>query len=213
MGDFFFKTVRVLEPVLVHFLVANLISMISNAMGLHADAAFLTLITAVLVLPLFLQMLKNDQYARGEPQERSLSLQECGKIAGLGVVSNLALTTVLNLILVHFQFSNEVQEGLFSSNILVQMIGLGVIVPWMEEVAFRGLVYNRLKDYNKKWPAALIAAAMFAVYHGNAVQILFAFPMALIIIGVYQRWNTLRAAVIFHMAVNVSSILITVLGR
>lgn len=212
MSDFFFKAVRVLEPVLVHFLAGNLVSMIGNAMGLHADAAFLTMITAVLVLPLFLQMRRRDRIVRGEEKEESLSILEYGKIAGLGVASNLALTVVLNLILVHFPFSNLVQERLFASKMAVQIIGIGIIVPLMEEVAFRGLVYDRLKDYNKEWPAALMAAAVFALYHGNLVQILFAFPMALIIIGVYQRWKTLNAAVVFHMAVNVSSILITAFG-
>ena len=79
----------------------------------------------------------------------------------------------------------------------------------MEEVLFRGLVYNRLKAYNNEWLSIILAAGIFAVYHGNAMQILFAFPMALLILAVYEKWNTLLAPVIFHMAVNISSILIT----
>ncbi len=213
MNDFLFKAVRVLEPVLVHFLAANLVSMISNTMGLHADAAFLTMITAVLVLPLFLQMRKKDKKMRGEKKEISLSVPEYGKIVNLGVASNLALTVALNLILVHFPFSNRVQEGLFSSQIAVQVIGLGILVPITEEVAFRGLVYDRLRDYNKGWQATVLAAGIFALYHGNPIQILFAFPMALIIIGVYQKWDTLKAPVVFHMAVNISSVIIMALGR
>lgn len=212
MSDFFFKTVRVLEPVLIHYVVSNLVGMAGTAIGLHTDAALLTMITALLVLPLFLQMMRRDRADRGEEKETALSIWEYGKIASLGVASNLALTVVLNLMLVHFPFSSQVQERLFASGMAAQVVGLGVIVPLMEEVAFRGLVYDRLKDYNKKWSAALIAAAIFALYHGNIVQILFAFPMALIIIGVYRKWSTLKAPVAFHMAVNLSSILLTAFG-
>ena len=50
------KVGRVIGPVLIHYLVINIISM----MRLHADAAFLTSIAAVIVLPLFWQMYTND---------------------------------------------------------------------------------------------------------------------------------------------------------
>ena len=60
------KVGRVIGPVLIHYLVINIISM----MRLHADAAFLTSIAAVLVLPLFWQMYKKDKRADWEwPQD------------------------------------------------------------------------------------------------------------------------------------------------
>ena len=92
------------------------------------------------------------------------------------------------------------------------MTGIGIIVPIMEEVLFRGLVYNRLKAYNNEWWSMILAAGIFAVYHGNPLQILFAFPMGLLILAVYEKEETLLAPVVLHMAVNVSSILFTAAG-
>ena len=40
---------KILEPVLIHFIAINIVQM----MGLHADAAFLTTMAAVMVLPFF----------------------------------------------------------------------------------------------------------------------------------------------------------------
>ena len=55
---------RVLGPVVIHFFAINIVQM----MGLHADAAFRVTITAVLVLPIYLWMMKTDGY---EQQRKS----------------------------------------------------------------------------------------------------------------------------------------------
>lgn len=219
MSEVLFLTVRALEPVLIHFLISNLISMIGITMGLHADAASLTTITAVLVLPLFLSMMKRDEKSGSRRDHERMSLWMYGAIPVFGVACNVIGTAGLNgiLWLAESQFgvriSNEVQEGLFRGWLPMQIVGLGIVVPIMEEVLFRGLVYNRFRDYNKEWLSVLLGAAVFAVYHGNLMQILFAFPMGLIITEVYRREKTIRAPVLFHMAVNLSSVLLSCGGR
>lgn len=200
------KVGRVIGPVLIHYLVINIIYM----MRLHEDAAFLTSIAAVIVLPLFWQMYRKDEERCARRMPGKLVPLDYLKIAALGIVCNAALTLVMNGILSFFSFSNQTQEALFGSDLIVQIVGIGIIVPIMEEVLFRGIVYNRLKGYTKTAKSAMIlAAAVFAVYHGNVVQMLFAFPMALILIALYEKWGTLRADIIFHMTVNLSSVILT----
>lgn len=205
--DIVYKAGRVIGPVLVHFLVQNLIGMT----GLHADAAFVASATAVLLLPLFLWLYRQDRAVSGGEKKR-IGPAACLLIAAGGVCCNAALTAALNWLMwkTGIQLSNTVQESLFASSLAMQAVGIGVFVPAMEEVLFRGLVYNRLRGYTKTvWMAALLSAALFAAYHGNWLQILFAFPMGVILALVYHRWGTLKAPVIFHMAVNLSSILMT----
>lgn len=200
------KAGRVLAPILIHFLVSNVIGILFTTVGLHVDAAFLTSITAVLVLPLFLWMYRKDGAAKGRIQGRDYVL-----LALLGIFLNIAFTVLLNLLLYNSGLSNEAQESLFGSALLTQLVGIGMIVPVMEEVLFRGLVYKRLKGYTKTiWPGILAAAGLFAAYHGNVIQMLFAFPMGIILILIYRKWDDLRAPITFHAAVNISSILFTV---
>ena len=203
MGEMIQAGVRVLEPVMLHFLVINIVQM----MGLHVDAAFLTTMAAVIVLPFLLYMMKSDGYTDGE--DRRLPWKVAVQIAVMGIAANIAMTVLLNCMNRIIGLQSEAQDALFASNLLVQLTGIGIIVPIMEEVLFRGLVYNRLKAYNRGWLSIFLAAGIFAVYHGNLMQILFAFPMALLILAVYEKWGTLLAPVIFHMAVNLSSVLIT----
>lgn len=130
---------------------------------------------------------------------------------GFTILGNLLIQAVSAVF--SMEISNTVQEGLFSSNVIMQLMGIGIVVPVMEEVLFRGLVYNRFKDYNKEWLSGILGAAVFAIYHGNLMQIIFAFPMALIITETYRRNKTLAAPILFHVTVNISSVLITYAGQ
>lgn len=202
-----YKAGRVAGPVLIHYL-ATILVVIVGSMGLHiVDAALLTSAAALLVLPVFLRMYREDM--ENGPPPASLRAGDVVFLVVLAVGCNYALTWAVNLILQALPagLPNNIQEALFAGNPAAQVLGLGLVVPLMEEVLFRGLVYKRLRGYTKTaWSAAALSAAVFAVYHGNAIQMLFAFPMGLILASVCERWNTLKAPVIFHMAVNLSSI-------
>ncbi len=179
-------------------------------MRLHLDAASLTTMAALISLPFFLFFYKKDRERKGEKGWgiRLLSLKEIFVILCLAVVFNFLETVLLTVMMDFFSLDNTVQEDLFGSSFLIQILGVVIICPVMEEVLFRGLVYQRLKAYNEGWFAIFLAAALFAVYHGNAVQILFAFPMAIVIIGIYEKCGSLMAPVLFHIAVNLSSVLL-----
>ena len=68
--------VKILEPVLIHFIAINIVQMI----GLHADAAFLTTMAAVMVLPFFCYMMKKDGYF-----QKKRKILSFGKVTG-GIV-------------------------------------------------------------------------------------------------------------------------------
>ena len=213
--NFVDKTGRVLAPVLLHYLVSMTMGIWATTMGLHVDAAFLTCLAALVVLPFFFWMYRKDQRMGMITPTRKMSLPEYLLAAALGLLCNLILTLAENAFLMHLpatwqgHLSNASQEALFGSRFVMQIIGIGMIVPIMEEVLFRGLVYNRLTGYTRKVWALLGGAAIFALYHGNVIQILFAFPMGILLILLYQKKQNLAAPIIFHMAVNISSILMS----
>ena len=53
---------------------------------------------------------------------------------------------ILNLIQIGEIFSNSTQEALLASEMALQIVGLGILVPIGEELIFRGLIYNRMKQ-------------------------------------------------------------------
>ena len=88
-----------------------------------------------------------------------------------------------------------------------------VIAPVCEELAFRGLLLNRLRPYCDRF--ALCASALcFGLFHGNLSQLLYAFTAGLVLGGVVLRTGRLWQAVLLHAMVNaVSAVLLPLLAR
>lgn len=195
----------VLVPILIHLLVSNLVVVFFAS---YLDPAMCTALAALLVFPVVWWMYRKDMQGVEKPGHKWWSYLP---LIPLGVCANQIFSYILVWLAVPERFSNAAQESLLSSGVLVQLIGIGILAPVMEEYLFRGLVYRRLKLHLPGWAAVLLGAGIFAVYHGNMPQILFAFPMALIMIWSYERWETLAAPIVFHMAANISTILLNLI--
>ena len=70
-------------------------------------------------------------------------------------------------------------NALYSGPVWVQLICLGAVIPYAEELLFRGVILGRLRDAFGGKKAIIISAVLFALAHGNLVQILFAFVVGL----------------------------------
>ena len=106
----------------------------------------------------------------------------------------------------------QLTEILYSAPMWFQLLGTGVIVPLCEELIFRGLMYNRLKDYVPvKW-ALLMSALAFGIGHGNLVQGVYGFALGYMMAYLYERTGKLWVPVLFHIVANSISVLITESG-
>jgi membrane protease YdiL (CAAX protease family) len=106
----------------------------------------------------------------------------------------------------------QLSESFFKGNLLIELLGLGIIIPIVEEMVFRGLMYERIKEFlDLKW-AVFVAALSFGVVHGNLVQGIFSFFLGLLMIYVYERFHSLLAPILFHVVSNVLAVVQTETG-
>jgi len=163
---------------LLHFFISQAVIMF---FGGYCDATELTAITAGLaILPAVAIYHREIQKYQDRGQKKG-NVKELIFIAMIGIVSSQALTWFLNVIGVTSYFSNETQEALFAGNILVQLLGAGIFAPVAEEILFRGLTYQRMKRMAGAGWAMILSSLLFAVYHGNPIQMMYAFPLALLL--------------------------------
>lgn len=135
-------------------------------------------------------------------------------VAVLGVAACLAgnnLITASGLYSVSDSY-NEISEILYGGKLFLEFLGLGLIIPIVEEMIFRGLIYRRLREYMNVGPAAVICSVIFGLYHGNLVQGVYAFLLSLLFIYVYERYHTMFAPILFHAAANLFSVAVSELG-
>lgn len=205
IGDY----ISVITPLLLHMLLSEAVVFL---WGSRIDVTMCTGITAILVIPAAMWMYCRDRKRQAGPSGMG------GRRIGYGVfcfaagaVLNILWSGILNRLHISEYFSNQTQEALFAARILVQIIGLGVLVPIAEELIFRGLIYQRMKRLMPLWAAALLSSLLFAAYHGNMIQMIFAFPMALVLVWIYERGKGFIFPVLFHMGANLAAVILNLL--
>ncbi len=83
------------------------------------------------------------------------------------------------------------------------LVSLALVGPLTEEVVFReGLVRHLMLSGMKRWAAVALAAAVFALVHGNLAQGLPAFVLGLAFGAFYAATGDLRLPVAAHVLVN-----------
>ncbi len=127
----------------------------------------------------------------------------------LGVFATLGLSRVMLMLPIDGILGDyaAVQETYSMSSVWIQFIVLGILSPIVEELLFRGLVYNRLKIYYEASISAYISAIIFGVAHFNLVQGLYAFVMGIIFAFVYEKYKSVFAPMIVHLAANIVAII------
>ena len=198
-------------PLVFYSLVTGVI-----ALTLPLQALMCTLLGAAVTFPvLYYWPYRFDQARRGVMPPIPFRFQGCLPILillGIGIclsVNNMISLTPLPEWSPGFE---EVGEALYSPPFLIQILGAGLVIPAAEEMIFRGLMFAPLRDRMAFWPAALISAALFGLYHGNLLQGVYAFLLGLVMAWLYERFQTLAAPWVFHAAANVTSIVIVNTG-
>ncbi len=92
---------------------------------------------------------------------------------------------------------------------VLQLAAYAVIPPLVEEFAMRGVVMQPLRKYGDKF-AIVVSAVLFAVLHGNMVQIPFAFIAGLALGYFAIITNSIWTSVAIHCLNNLSATIISI---
>ncbi len=97
----------------------------------------------------------------------------------------------------------------FAGSMVFEIIGIGILVPLVEELLYRGIVYARLSDWFGILPAAVVSALIFGGLHLNLVQFIYAFLFGLLLVFLLERTHSLVGAVVAHIGANLVTVLRT----
>jgi membrane protease YdiL (CAAX protease family) len=91
----------------------------------------------------------------------------------------------------------------------VQILLIAVAAPLSEELLFRGYLFGGLREKLSRWPAALVAGAVFGALHAltgiSAVPQLIAFGVILCLL--YEKTGSIVPGIILHMLNNSAALL------
>ena len=100
-------------------------------------------------------------------------------------------------------------QALYSAAFPVQIVCLGILVPISEELVFRGLLFQRLRERGTFLQAALYSALVFGLMHMNMVQNLYGYILGMMLAYVYEKYGSVKAPILAHMTMNLLSVTAT----
>ena len=101
----------------------------------------------------------------------------------------------------------QVEQAFYSSDLLREIIALGVITPLAEELLYRQLVFYRLRESYGRLTAIVASALIFGVLHMNIVQTVYAFVLGLLLALLMESYQDVRVPLLGHIAANIIAIL------
>ena len=123
--------------------------------------------------------------------------------ASLGITSSLAFNILAGLIQIQSPKYDKVEAIQYSVPIWLGLILYGIISPFVEEIVFRGLTYNRMRRFLGIPLSVITTALLFAIFHGNLAQFLYALCMGVLLALCYEWVKSFAAPLLFHVTANV----------
>ena len=194
---------RLLVPVLFCLAVACLIEIPLAETTIFGEDTVLwdTLFRAILAVPALVHFYREDRVFRGK---ESFGLREAGIFFAAGAVLSLASGWLLRL--AGGADYRAVNESLLTGNQWLMALTLLAASPLLEELFFRGVIYQRLKEMVSPVWAAVLSAAFFGLYHGNVSQGIYGFFMGLFLAYSMEKCQTVKAPVLIHFAANLAAL-------
>lgn len=97
----------------------------------------------------------------------------------------------------------EAASRLYAVGVPAGLILYGICSPLTEELLFRGIIFTQVKTYMKPFGAALLSSALFGVYHGNSIQLVYSFFLGFVLAYAYYYSGNFAVPVVLHGIVNV----------
>lgn len=126
---------------------------------------------------------------------------------------SIIISIVGDFVIEFFPSYKSVDESVSSLNSsIVNIIFMVALIPIFEEILFRGIIFNHLKENYKIGIAVILQALLFAISHGNIFQGIYSFTAGIFIVLIYIYSNSIFGSIIFHMIFNLfGTVLISML--
>ena len=133
---------------------------------------------------------------------------------GLGVcaLSNIASSTFSALfksVTGSDVVSNDIGQGEGVVSFIITLFCIGVLPALVEEFAFRGVILGTMRKYMSDGASIFLSAMLFALLHGNLVQIPFAFGVGLVLGYAAVYTGSMIPGVVIHGINNAMSVVLS----
>ena len=88
------------------------------------------------------------------------------------------------------------------SKLIYGIITMLILAPVMEEMAFRGLILTKTRQFSSTWFAVVFSSILFGLWHRNLGQFFATTSMGIVFSWIYLKTGKLRCAMLSHCLSN-----------
>lgn len=168
-----------------------------------------TILSAVMAVPVLVLYRKRDR-KRAVMLGRNARYSSAGAAAFVifPVLASAAALAGNNMMLLN-GLLRGVDSGLAGQPILVALVGIGVVSPLAEELIFRVVMYDRVREYVRPLFAGIIVSALYAFLQTDPVQMVYVFLLSALFAYAYEKTHQWIIPVLMHVCANIMDILLT----
>ena len=162
---------------------------------------------------------RNDNKVEAILANFTLKKSEVGQyvlLVGLAISVSLGLNLALIMAMIAFPnlgYNQVAANLILTLPIWLKIIGIGFIIPTAEEFLFRGLIFKRYFERSGNLVNSMIfSAVVFGFFHSYLTQFIYAFCTGLLLAYIYNRFDTIKAPIIFRIIINLFSIALFTTG-
>lgn len=138
--------------------------------------------------------------------KNSLTLPGICFAFGMAMVANIVTQIIYDFLVEYFDFTaiqGSIGDDTYESGLelVYTLVCVAVVPALFEEFAFRGMILGTLRKFGDI-PAIIISALFFALYHGNFIQIPFAFIVGIALGIITVITDSIWPAILVHFLNN-----------
>lgn len=194
-----------LKEIVVVYILQYIVILGSSYIYLSIDpkgdvTGFLTTMGYILLI-LFDIIVAIYLYLRNKRKEKKVKVTDYFPVVYLGI----GMAVALNMFIFLFNLNGDTAD----LNIYLAVLSSGIIGPILEEMLFRYVFLNRLRNFFTTRNAILLSSLVFALLHGDIVTMIYAFIMGFIFAYVYIKYDNIKVSIMCHIAANTIVIFLT----
>lgn len=170
---------------------------------ISSKGLIIAIITLIIFIPILLKVYKQHKTKYNEKLEPKNTL--------ITIILGISFALIYNIIIYNinsiYNFTNIFNNS--NTNMIIIFITSCIVGPLLEEFLFRGIVYNKLKQFNPTMRSIILTCLIFGLFHSNIVQIVYGFIFSFILIYVYEKYKNLKYPIIMHISANTIVFLFT----
>ncbi|MBO5371699.1 MAG: CPBP family intramembrane metalloprotease [Lachnospiraceae bacterium] len=205
----FAKFWDVISPIFVYFIITTLTLIALDFLMLvlpitEESALFRQLISSLTAGAFLWTVYRQSDLGKREIKGKYLAVSViiggCFAVAWNNI---LGLTGIQN----YSQSYAQVTETFYTGRLLLEFMALCIVIPIVEELLYRGIIYARIKKWLGIKAAVLLSAIIFGLVHMNLVQFVYAAVFGILLAFITEKTGNFYAAAFAHMAANFTSVL------